>query len=135
MGTVVVDAGVMIGVLDTGDMFHAPALRALRRCGQEGHALVLPVTVYAEALVRPLRERADAADVLDGFLEALGARVHPADQRIGRETARLRARHGGRLRLPDALVVATARVLDAEELLTTDGGWPALDVPVTVMRT
>jgi predicted nucleic acid-binding protein len=38
--------------------------------------------------------------------------------------AQLRAQHGPRLRLPDALVVATALELSADRLLTTDKRWP-----------
>jgi predicted nucleic acid-binding protein len=37
------------------------------------------------------------------------------------------------LRLPDALVVATAVELGAAQLLTTDGGWPSLPIHVTVV--
>ena len=37
--------------------------------------------------------------------------------------AALRANHAA-LKLPDALVVATASVLGADRLLTTDRGWP-----------
>lgn len=52
---------------------------------------------------------------------------------IARSAAALRARHGRALRLPDALVLATAIELRAHRLLTTDAGWPLLDVPVQVI--
>jgi hypothetical protein len=45
--------------------------------------------------------------------------------------AELRARHGNRLRLPDALVVATAIVLEADRVVTTEARWP--DVGITVV--
>ena len=38
--------------------------------------------------------------------------------------AQLRARHPA-LKLPDALVVATAVTLDADHLVTTDRKWPS----------
>jgi hypothetical protein len=41
--------------------------------------------------------------------------------------------HGTKLRLPDALVVATAVELRAGLLLTTDAGWPSLPIPVAVV--
>jgi len=47
--------------------------------------------------------------------------------------AALRARHGRAVRLPDAMVLATAIELQAHRLLTTDAGWPPLDVPVVVI--
>jgi len=38
--------------------------------------------------------------------------------------ARLRARHGQKVKLPDALVIATAIHVEAGVLVTTDRGWP-----------
>jgi PIN domain nuclease of toxin-antitoxin system len=43
----------------------------------------------------------------------------------------VRATHGTRLRLPDALVVATAMALNADLIITTDRNWP--QVPVNVV--
>jgi predicted nucleic acid-binding protein len=63
----------------------------------------------------------------------LPARVEPATREIAVAAAELRARFGSRLRLPDALVVATAIALHAAHLLTTDAGWPALPVSVEVI--
>jgi len=37
-----------------------------------------------------------------------------------------------KLRLPDALVVATAIELGATRVLTTDRGWPSLEVAVEI---
>lgn len=34
---------------------------------------------------------------------------------------------------PDALVIATAIVLGADRIITTDGGWPEVPVRVEVM--
>jgi hypothetical protein len=45
----------------------------------------------------------------------------------------LRATHGNRLRLPDALVLATAGVLEADRVATTDARWPEIGVPVDVI--
>jgi predicted nucleic acid-binding protein len=47
------------------------------------------------------------------------------DESTARLAAELRARHGGRLELPDALVVATAHALDVDVLVTSDRGWPS----------
>jgi predicted nucleic acid-binding protein len=44
---------------------------------------------------------------------------------IARRAATMRSRHPS-LRLPDALVIATAVELDADHLLTTDQRWKAL---------
>ena len=42
------------------------------------------------------------------------------DEEVAVETATLRASLGARLRLPDAMVIATAIILDADRLVTTD---------------
>ena len=47
--------------------------------------------------------------------------------------ASLRGVHGPSLRLPDALVVATAIVLEAGRIITTDAGWPELAATVEVI--
>jgi hypothetical protein len=46
------------------------------------------------------------------------------DEEIAVETAGLRAVHSSRLPFPDAMVVATAIILDADRLVTTDRRWP-----------
>ncbi|CAN5362387.1 hypothetical protein BH20ACT9_BH20ACT9_12400 [soil metagenome] len=135
MGTVVVDAGVLVGVFDARDRHHEPATMILSRALAEGHRLVAPASAYAQSLVHPTRAGTAAVRTVEALMDEAPVLVQPVDRAVARETARLRARHGGRLRLPDALVVATARVLGAEELLTTDAGWPALDVPVMVVGT
>jgi predicted nucleic acid-binding protein len=132
MGLTVLDAGVIIAVLDAGDAHHLAATDALGRAGARGDELVVPVTAYAECLVAPHRRGPDAAAIVDQFLDALPARVEPASRAIGSEAAALRAEHGTALRLPDALVVATAVVLGADRILTTDTGWPKLRVAVEV---
>ena len=69
---------------------------------------------------------------MDRFLDGLPARVEPATRAIG--AAALRGAHGPSLRLPAALVVATAIVLDADRIITTDARWPALAARVEVLR-
>jgi predicted nucleic acid-binding protein len=133
MALTVVDAGVVIALLDADDGHHAAAREALREALDRGDDLVLPASAYAECLVGPLRRGAEAATTVDSFLEALPARVEPVTRSIARSAAVLRARHGRALRLPDALVLATAIELHAHRLLTTDAGWPTLDVPVHVI--
>jgi predicted nucleic acid-binding protein len=83
--------------------------------------------------VAPHRRGAEAVDTADAFLDALPATVEPATRAIAAQAAGLRARHGTAVRLPDALVIATAMVLGAELVITTDGRWPSVPVPVEVI--
>jgi predicted nucleic acid-binding protein len=133
MALTVLDAGVVIAVLDATDAHHSAARAALREALDRGDDLVLPASAYAECLVGPLRRGPEAAGTVDGFIEALPARVEPITRSIARAASALRAQHGRALRFPDALVLATALELRAHRLLTTDAGWPTLDVPVVVI--
>lgn len=135
MGLTVLDAGVVIALLDGADAHHAAAVAAVSAARDRGDVLVLPASAYAECLVSPYRRGPDAVAVVDQFLDALPARVEPADRSIAGTAAALRAAHGTSLRLPDALVVATAIVRSADRILTTDAGWPAATVPVEVLAT
>ena len=133
MALIVVDAGVIIGVLDADDVHHENARRALSEARANGDDLVLPVTAYAEVMAGAMAAGETAAATVDAFLDALPSRVEPVSREIARSAARLRAKHRTRLRLPDAIVVATATVLKADRILTTDGQWPPASVPVTVV--
>ena len=134
MALTVLDAGVVIAVLDATDAHHSAARAALREALDRGDDLVLPASAYAECLVGPLRRGPEAAETVDAFIDALPARVEPVTRSFARAAAALRARHGRAVRLPDSLVLATAIELQAHRLLTTDPGWPPLDVPVQVIR-
>lgn len=134
MGLTVLDAGVVIAVLDARDAHHAAAARALSDARDRGDEIVIPVSAYAECLVSPSRSGPAAIDIVDRFLDALPARVEPATRHIGAVAASLRALHGSSLRLPDALVAATAVVMQADRVITTDARWPALHVSVEVIK-
>lgn len=132
MGLTVLDAGIVIAVLDTDDVHHAAARAALRDAIDRGDRLILPVSAYAEVMVGPHREGESAVTTVDAFVDALPAVVEPVTRATARSAAALRARHGRSLRLPDALVIATADVLGADVVLTTDAGWPDVGVVVHV---
>jgi predicted nucleic acid-binding protein len=133
MGLTVVDAGILIAALDASDVHHAAAVRALRDEREAGDALVVPASAYAEVLVGPSRRGAAAVATVDAFIDALPAAVAPASREIAREAAALRAAHDRSLRLPDALVLATASVLRADLVLTTDTKWPGAGIRVEVL--
>jgi predicted nucleic acid-binding protein len=120
MGLTVVDAGVVIGFLDRHDVHHAASAAALRRTEVDGDGLAVPASVLAEILVGPLR-RGIGTTAVDRLFDGLAATIIPADEMVARAAAALRAGTG--VRLPDALVVATAIVADADRLLTTDARW------------
>ena len=133
MDLTILDAGVLIAILNADDAHHGRAREALSAARNRGDRLIVPASAYAEILVAPLRQSAASGDAVDDFLEALPAQVEPATREIARRAAELRARHGTRLRLPDALVVATAIVLEARRVVTTDARWPDLGMNIEVI--
>jgi predicted nucleic acid-binding protein len=133
VGLTVLDAGIIIAVLDADDAHHQVAREALHHALERGERLALPASAYAEAMVGPHRRDGDATTTVDAFIDALPAVVEPATRDIARAAAALRARHGRSLRLPDALVLATAEVLGADSVLTTDAGWPDTGVDVRLV--
>lgn len=130
MALIVVDASIVIGFLDADDAHHRTATAALEAAASDD--LVLPATAYAEVLVAPARRGAAAVGRVDEALAALALRVEPVTPAIARTAATLRARHRA-LRLPDALVLATADVLGAANVLTADRAWPRISRKVRVV--
>ncbi len=120
MAIVVLDASVVIAFLDAGDAHHAAAVAAVGHARRE--ELVLPSSAYAEVLVDPWRHGPEAVAVVKGFLTELGIRIAPLTAEVAERAARLRSSHRA-LRLPDALVLATADALNATAL-TADRSWP-----------
>lgn len=120
----VLDAGVLIGFLDASDAHHDAAKEALTTARDRGDRLVVPASAFAESLVGPSRRGSKAVKEVREFVRRLPIEVVALDESIALVAASLRARHGGRLKLPDALVVATAQALDAETLVTPDRDWP-----------
>jgi len=133
VGLTVLDAGIVIAVLDGEVAHHEAGRAALGDVLERGDRLVLPASAYAEVMIGPSRRGQDASAMVDAFVDALPALVEPATREIARSASALRAQHGRSLRLPDALVIATAAVLGADVVLTTDIGWPDTGVLVNVV--
>lgn len=134
MGAVVLDASVLIALVDADDEHHDGAIKAVGRGREAGDRFIVPVAAYAEYMVRAYERDADRADFRDRLIEAIPAAVEPATRSIGRQAAALRARHGSRLRLPDALIVGTAIDLAADRVITADTRWPDLGIRVDVLE-
>jgi len=123
MRVVHLDAGVIIGLLDANDAYHAAAHRALASVTGDGHRLALAASAFAECLVGPFRRGKASAEVVRGLIERLPIAIIAFDTETAVNASRIRAQHHG-LRLPDALVIATAANCAAEQLITTDRKWP-----------
>jgi predicted nucleic acid-binding protein len=124
MGLTVFDAGVLIGFLDASDAHHAATRQALTDARDRGDRIVMPASALAEALVGPARRGASAIAAVQNLVARLPIEIAPLDETVAVAAAQLRARHAA-LKLPDALVIATASTLGADTLVTTDRRWPS----------
>lgn len=88
-----------------------------------GDRLGMAASALAECLVGPARRGEDAVQRVLELVERLPIAVVAIDEEIALTAARLRASHRT-LRLPDALVIASAVCRQADELVTTDRRWP-----------
>jgi len=113
---VALDADIVIAFLDPGDDQHAVAVAQLRPRLAAGDELLVGATVYAETIVPPLQRGTDTT--VDEFLDSAGIAVVPIDRAIARRAAALRAEHRS-LRLPDAMLLATATAIATDSALLT----------------
>ncbi|HEX5582845.1 type II toxin-antitoxin system VapC family toxin [Gaiella sp.] len=121
MALTVLDSSVLIALLDPADARHRAA-----RASLDAHAdddLRIPAHTLAEALVHPARVRKERE--ARRLIASLEIAVDPIDETVAVAAARLRARHGRALRMPDALVLAYADVRKAKNVLTADARWTA----------
>lgn len=136
MGLTHLDAGVIIAFLDADDAHHDAARSAISDALDTADRLSIAASALAECLVGPARRGPKAVDVVTAFLERLPIVVVNLNVDIATHAAALRARHRS-LKLPDALVLATAQQSVADRLITTDRRWPtakALKLDVSIER-
>ena len=124
MGLIHLDAGVVIGFLDADDTHHQSAAQTLAASLRSGDRLAMAASAFAECLVGPSRHGERAVATVSDLFERLPIDIVDLDADTARRAAALRARHAS-LRLPDALVLATASENSADHLITTDRRWPS----------
>ena len=123
------DSAVVAGFLDRDDAFHTAADARLRRLvGRE--TLVASVITYAELLTGAALGHHDEAAVR-GFFRELIDEVHSVDRDVAERAAELRSRRRS-LRMPDALILATADVRHADVVVTADGHWRSTGISARV---
>lgn len=101
---IVLDASIVIALLDADDAHHAAADHLLREHLGEGFAM--SALTLAEVLVRPVQT--ESAERVETALRALGVSVLPVASDDALPLARVRATTG--VRMPDAVVLHTAQV-------------------------
>jgi predicted nucleic acid-binding protein len=118
--------------MDAKDAHNQGATRAIAEHKQAGHQFSVPTTVLAETMVGTARRGREAVDRVYELLEAMFGPTRVIDEAVALEAAHLRAKHKS-LRLPDALVIATGIVDEADTILTADKRWESIDKRVEVL--
>lgn len=113
---VVLDSDVVVGFLDRQDAIHAVADAAVRDLVR-GQRLLASVVTYAEVLTGARLGHHNEDDVR-GFFAGLLSGVLPVDAAIADKAADLRSRFKS-LRMPDALILATAETDPDIDLIVT----------------
>jgi predicted nucleic acid-binding protein len=123
VAALILDASVLIGLLDTADAHHGRSIDDVEAADRAGRQLLLPASAYSETLVAFAR----AGRLRDArqAVAAMGIKILPLTETIAELAAELRTRHE-RLRLPDAIVLATAQE-QGGELLSYDRRLSQLD--------
>jgi predicted nucleic acid-binding protein len=132
VGTVVLDTSVVLALFDPLDALHVPAATAARRRRDAGDDFLLPASALAELLVGAARQGQTEINGKLRLATAAFGPPHPLDETVAVATAIRRVRHRS-LRLPDALVLATADVVSAQAVLTGDRRWRSLDPRIEVV--
>jgi len=132
MGSVVVDASVVLGLLDPRDGHHTSATRAIKRVRADGYEIILPASALAEVLVGASRIGGGAVRTTEAFVNAIVDQVYDIDRSVARAAAGYRARHAS-VWLPDAFVLAVGATVNADAVLTADTRWTKVDRRVRVI--
>ena len=123
MALIHLDAGVLIGFLDADDAHHPGSRAVVEEALRSNDRLAMAASAFAECLVGPARRGDRAVGIVSALRERLPIEIVAVDLTTAVTAARLSARHRV-LRLPDALVLATASEAHADRLVTTDRRWP-----------
>lgn len=126
----VLDASVLIALLDEKDAGR-PVARAAVDESKRDHDLLVPVTAFSESIVAPYRRSRRDGQRAEAALASLGRRVE-VTRDIASRAAQLRATR--QIKLPDALILATAMQLAAEQILTLDRRWRGVDSRVLLLE-
>jgi predicted nucleic acid-binding protein len=118
---ILLDSTVIVGFLDADDALHTASVARLRELAA-AHTFTASVISYAEVLTGA-RLGHHPEDRVAGFFDALIRELVPVDRPIADRAAAIRSERRS-LRMPDALILATADLHEQVDLvLCGDGDW------------
>jgi predicted nucleic acid-binding protein len=121
VGLILLDSTVIVGFLDADDALHEVTAARLKEI-IASNPLAASVVSYAEVMTGVSLGH-HSREKVDGFFDALIKDLLPIDRPVAARAATLRGEHMS-LRMPDALILATADLHDEiETVLCADGAW------------
>lgn len=123
MGVIHIDTGVFIALLDSDDVHHDVATTFWTSSRVRGDRIAMSATAFAECLIKPFRDNPKTVTSVRDLFRRIPIEIVQLDEVVAEKAAELRASQPS-LRLPDAMVIASAIVGNADQLVTTDRKWP-----------
>lgn len=109
MGRVMLDSSVLIALFDPHDVHHEVVLSKLESA--DNHYEISAI-VLMETLVAPFAMKPNLVGQMRLKMAESIAEIHPVDEEVAVAAARIRARTN--MKVPDALISATATLVGAE---------------------
>lgn len=128
MGLTHLVSGVIAGLLNANDAHHQNAASFLAKALEDRHHLAISSIVFSECLLGPLRWGDGSEQIIIDLMAKLPIQIVDVTHHVAYLAAQLRASHQ-MLRMPDAIVIATALTSEADVLATTDSKWSLLTPP------
>jgi predicted nucleic acid-binding protein len=119
------DSVAVAAFLDRDDAFHAAADTRIRQLAGRD-TLIVSVITYAE-LLTGARLGHHERSAVRGFFSQLIDEVHSVDRAVAERAADLRSQKPS-LKMPDALILATADLHHADLVVTADDRWPGVGI-------
>ncbi len=134
------DTSVLIGLLDQDDVLHAASARAVEVEVAKHQRLAISAVTWSELLTGGGLLRGNTA-LEHEFISDAGVLILNADRAVAERAAELKVaymkKRGGRLKTPDALILATGSVYPGiDRVLVADAQWakiPAIGVTLKLI--
>ncbi len=127
------DTNALIYFLDGEEPYFGALVPVFRRVQNQELRVIVSVITEAELLVRPERDdNEEARERIADLLSEDGIEVVPVERRIARRAAALRGRT--RLKLADAIIVATAIETGCDAIVGNDGEWATKSIDFPFVR-
>ncbi|MDX6671131.1 MAG: hypothetical protein QOI91_1494 [Solirubrobacteraceae bacterium] len=129
MGLAILDSSTVVGYLDADDLLHDDAVAKVETALRTGTTPAISAISWAELLHGAALGHREEAAVRD-FVTDFGVAIVAVDAAVAERAAALQLAYGkrprgGRLRTPDALILASADLdPDVERVICGDDQWP-----------